>query len=140
MAQIFAHYAPRETGQLDLHEDGTATVMNVPWSTEAFRCLDRVKVSPSSAGVCPQPGCLLPIVGEVVQPAQGRNTFWVEVRSRAQRDRVARQLMHTDPDLRAAWPSFWPTLGRISTRLTLEELQAALAHLRFPVDLHPPQA
>ena len=121
---IRAHYTGIETGWVEPLGDGTARVLDVPWTTGDFGCLDIVRLRPSSE--CPEPTCTLPTVGDVLERSQLHS--WVvdcHLWKRKNRRRLADALSRADSAIR-----FSNLIGscefRVAPRLSAVELAQRL--------------
>jgi hypothetical protein len=129
---IRAHYTDNETGWVEPLGDGTARVLNVPWTTGDFGYLDIVQLRPSSE--CPEPTCTMPTVGDVLERSQLHS--WVvdcHLWKRKNGRRLADALNRADPEIR-----FSNFIGscefRVATRLSAVELAQRLK-LPFRVNI-----
>lgn len=128
------HFTAKESGFVELLWDGTARILNVPWSTDRIHYLDRVEIEPSAA--CGDPLCSGRSAGRVIEAA--RLSAWVVVcqtRKAKNLRRLATALVQADPELRfASLAGSWEF--RVATRLGLQELQQRVV-VPFRVNIIP---
>lgn len=62
---IRAHFTDNETGWVEPGNDGTAKILNVPWTTDRFGYGDQVLLVPSTNCACKK--CRIPQVSDVVE-------------------------------------------------------------------------